>query len=221
MKFKQIIIVFTPLLLVSCANINKKSSALEDIVKTVCRVRLTSEKKTLYGTGFVVEEGKIITLASNISGYNISGSKLEVQFYDWEYTYKSAFVVKEIEDSAFVLIGLDDGNAIKPKIKLVDKKCQIGETVYSIINVNDSSIALTKGIVSKVDFVESKNSIIGGKYIETSTPFYEGASGGPLLNEDFECIGFVSHANYDYNNQIICQYSYSLPASYALEFLKC
>jgi len=77
---------------------------------------------------------------------------------------------------------------IKP-VKLGDSsKLEVGDSLIGITCPLRLEFCATSGIVSKIDLINSE----GTSYIVADTHFSPGSSGGPVFNDNGECVLFVN-----------------------------
>ena len=141
------------------------------------------------GTGCVIDsDGTILTSAHIIE----DGKEIIVTMSNGE-DYKAKVLKKFGENKDIALLKITVPYELKT-VKLGDSaKIKVGDSVLAIGNPFGFNGTLTKGIISRIDYLKNR--------IQTDAAINPGSSGGPLLNTHGEIIG-INQAIYNPDNNI-------------------
>lgn len=170
------------------------SGIIEDVIKSVVTIKTNIGQ----GTGFIIEEGYIVTNYHVIEGATSAG----VYTYDGET--HSVTLVGYNENMDIALLKIEE--EYKSLILEDSENIQIGEKVIAIGNPLGLQFSVSEGIVSAIHRTGPNNLDI---YIQTTAELNSGNSGGPLINKkgkvigmnnfkisDTEGLGFALESNY-------------------------
>ena len=158
-------------------------------LKSTVYLRVKTQKKTYYGSGFVIGEGLIATCEHVIEGM-VSGTAESV-FDEKKYLLTKILAISEKHDLAVVRVE----GFTAPPLPLGDSDtAQIGDTVYVAGNPKKLKGTFSEGIISAIRD-ERK-----GRLIQITAPTAPGSSGGAVLNEDADVIGVHSETEADGEN---------------------
>ncbi len=182
----------------SVSSVNKSGFPYENLVKKIIHLVGSSGS----GTGFIIhQEGYVLTNHHVIddleilSGYILNQpEKIELEVVaDGSMMGLDLALLKMIDPPKFI-----------KGIPFSKKPFVIGETVYTIGNPKDLGTSLSKGSISRLD----------EKTLQCDLTVNPGNSGGPVLNEDGECIGVISYKKEDVEG-----YAFAVPISQIKSFL--
>ncbi len=139
-----------------------------------------------HGSGIVIEDGKVLTNAHNLSRHGVG-----VVFADGRQA--TAEVLGVDVDGDVAVLGVDTGDA--PPISWSSNGApSVGQPVVALANPGGRGPRATLGYVSGVDrsFRGPRGRRIGGSY-EHTAPLLPGSSGGPLLTAGGALLGVNTH----------------------------
>ena len=146
-------------------------------LRSTVYLRIQTQKKNYYGSGFVVGEGLIATCEHVIEGM-VSGTAESV-FDKKKYLLTKILAISEKHDLAVVRVE----GFTAPPLPLGDgDTVRIGERVYAIGNPLEWKGNFSQGIIGGIR--PNRNSFVSGKIFHMSTPVSEGSSGGPVMSKD-------------------------------------
>ncbi len=139
-----------------------------------------------HGSGIVIDEGKVLTNAHNLSRHGVG-----VVFADGRQA--TAEVLGVDVDGDVAVLAVDTGEA--PAVTWSPNGAPaVGQPVVALANPGGRGPRATLGYVSGVDrsFRGPRGRRIGGSY-EHTAPLLPGSSGGPLLTADGALLGVNTH----------------------------
>jgi S1-C subfamily serine protease len=161
-----------------------------------------SKQPISLGSGFVVDNGKVITNVHVMKGA-VYGEIIEDQT---KKTHKIVgyLAIDKIND----LILLSVPTLEVDKLALSEKTPEIGEKIYAIGNPKGLSGTISEGIVSGIRKIENND------LIQITAPISPGSSGGPIINNNGEVIA-VSVASLTSGQNL----NFAIPAKYVNNIL--
>lgn len=184
--FKEYLINITKVINSLYANyslLNSKVGLLETQIQrgldlaSIRKAIVAVETEEKLGTGFFIDDYKILTSYHVIEGYK----RPKIKLYNGDVHLGKVIKYDETRDLALISIE-KKGEVI---LNLSDSEIRAGERVYAIGNPLSLEFTITSGIVSAIR--EDKDT--GILYIQTDVPVNPGNSGGPLINSRGEVIG--------------------------------
>ena len=150
-------------------------------LKSTVYLRVKTQKKSYYGSGFVVGEGLIATCEHVIEG--MTSGTVESVLNDTKYPISAVLAVSDKHDLAIVEVqGFD-----APPLPLGDSDTvRVGETVYVTGNPKKLKGTFVRGIVSAI------RNEYKGRVIQITAPASPGSSGGAVLNTEATVISVLS-----------------------------
>ena len=143
-----------------------------------------TQKKSYYGSGFVVREGLIATCEHVLEGM-VSGT-VESVLNETKYPITAVVAVSKKHDLAIVEVP----GFPAPALTLGDSDTvRVGDTVYFASNPKQLKGTFVRGVLSAI---RSGNK---GRVIQMTTPTSAGSSGGPVLNADAAVIAIFSETD--------------------------
>jgi len=150
------------------------------------------------GSGFVVEDGVIVTNNHVIEG--AAGGVMKLLGHSERLQIDGILARDEVHDLALVKVS----TAGAVPLSLADNpKLLVGDTVYAVGNPQGLEGTFSQGIVSGLRSIESD------QLIQITAPISPGSSGGPVLNMDGAVIG-VAVATYREGQNL----NFAIPVSY-------
>ena len=144
-----------------------------------------TQKKTYYGSGFVVRKGLIATCEHVLEGM-VSGTAESV-FDKKKYPITSILALSEKHDLAIVQV--QDFTA--PALPLGDSDTvQVGDTVYVVGNPKKWKGTFSEGVIGGIR--PQGSHFVEGEVLQITAPTADGSSGGPVLNRNARVIGIHS-----------------------------
>jgi serine protease Do len=147
-------------------------------------VRLGRDRR---GSGIVVGDGQVLTNA-----HNLRGGAVTVTFAGGEQRSGTVLGADIEGDLAVVGVETPDGSAVTwgPE----EESPRLGQSIFSLVNVNDGATRVTAGYVSAVDraFRGPRGHQIKGGF-EHTAPLAPGSSGGPVVDRDGRLLGINTH----------------------------
>jgi serine protease Do len=135
----------------------------------------------------IVGDGQVVTNA-----HNLRGKAVTVTFSGGEQ--RSGTVLGSDIEGDLAVIGVEtpEGSAIAWAVEADSP--QLGQSVFSLVNVGDGATRLTAGYVSSVDraFRGPRGHKIKGGF-EHTAPLAPGSSGGPVVDGDGRLLGINTH----------------------------
>lgn len=176
--------IFPVCFMTSCAD---RGLDFGSFMRGSCQVMSVGGGKTTYGTGFCVESFDGI-----LTNYHVieEGDTIYVKHYSsnkWYECENRAF--SESDDLCLIKPLGQYENPFLPMRK--SSAVSLGETVYTVGNIDNLGLSLGRGIVSS----RYKSLSYRGKvnsFIQTDIEIYDGCSGGPLINASGEVIGMMT-----------------------------
>ena len=154
-------------------------------LKSTVYLRVKTQDKFYYGSGFVVGEGLIATCEHVLEGM-VSGTA-EPIFDEKKYSLAGVLAASEKHDLAIVEV--QGFNA--PALPLGDSDTvQIGETVYVVGNPRKWKGTFSEGIIGGIR--PEGSHFVEGEVLQITAPTATGSSGGPVLNKNGEVIAVHS-----------------------------
>ena len=162
----------------------------EIALKSTVYLRVKTQKKTYYGSGFVVGEGLIATCEHVIEGM-VSGT-VESVLNETKYPITAVLAVSEKHDLAIIEVQ----GFTAPPLPLGDSDTvQIGDTVYVVGNPKKHAGTFSIGNISAIRpegvYLELDKKHVEGKIFQITAPISQGSSGGPVLGNRGEVIGIA------------------------------
>lgn len=137
------------------------------------------------GSGFVIEEGKVVTNAHNLW----EGQSIDVTFGDGR-TEKAEVAAADVDGDLAVLTVKTNGS---PALS-IGTSTPTGTPVFALSNPSGRGLRVTFGLVSAQEqaFHGPRGRKIAGA-LEHTAPLLPGSSGGPLVNAAGEVVGINTH----------------------------
>lgn len=153
-------------------------------LRSTVYLRIQTNHKSYYGSGFVVGKEMIATCAHVLEGM-VSGTAESV-FDEKKYPITEILAVSQKHDLAIVEVK----GFTAPRLPLGDSSSssvQVGETVYVTGNPKKLKGIFSQGVISGIR--HEGNELVDGKVFQMTAPISPGSSGGPVLNGWLEVIG--------------------------------
>jgi hypothetical protein len=141
------------------------------------RVLDADGRQTAVASGFLVEDGRVVTNAHVVTGAN----RLDLFGHEGQ-ALGSAWHAEAI-DAARDLAVLPRVEVVPATLRLASEQPRVGETILAIGAPEGLSHTVSNGIVSAVRSLE------GREVIQITAPLSSGSSGGPVVNGRGEVIG--------------------------------
>ena len=165
----------------------------EIALKSTVYLSVNTQKKTYYGSGFVVGEGLIATCEHVLEG--MTSASVESVFDEKQYPVTAVLAVSEKHDLAIVEVP----GFTAPALPLGDSDTvQIGEAVYVAGNPKKWKGSFSIGFVNAIR--PEGNQFISGNILHLSAPVSLGSSGGPVMNKHGEVIAILGGQEFDTQN---------------------
>jgi len=218
-----IIIIAFGLILPSCSSNN---TDIENYFYSVFELNCTEEGRVdSIGTAFKGDGGYVYTNAHVVTYSQGQGREI--------YETITAFVYNTDKTISLNVIGYDyekDIAVLKPeqtsdiynslaKLDFADSdKLEIGQSVFTVNNLNGYGLAFNKGYVSakpkKIERNGSEN-----YYLQTSIEISKGSSGAPVLNEKGIVTGMMTFKLRDTNSEYVDGASFMIPSNIIKEYV--
>lgn len=204
--------------LYSPENVFKK--AVDGVLET----RAVAGERESAGSAVVINDaGELITNYHVVSYKQDEQSVIYEEIYvrlATEEEYHEAEVIKfdEHQDLALLKVTDETYQAKLKRIRVAKERVRTGATCYSVGNMSNQGISISKGIISS----ESISIIIDNearKYIQAQINIALGSSGGALLDSRGKLIGITTLRLKDRYGNPQYGYGYSIPISVVLDFL--
>ena len=156
-------------------------------LRSTVYLSVNTQKKTYYGSGFVVGEGLIATCEHVLEG--MTSATVESVFDEKQYPVTAVLVVSEKHDLAIVEVT----GFTAPALPLGDSDTvRVGETVYVAGNPKKWKGTFSEGIIGGIR--PDGSHFVEGEVLQITAPTAPGSSGGPVLNTNGEVIAVHSEA---------------------------
>lgn len=219
-KFNVAFIIILILNILFMSGCEKETEDYEKFFNSVFEITASRDNRfDSIGTAFKASNGKIYTNA-----HIVSYTKLQEKFtYDCIIAkiYKSGEQIEleivniDYEKDIAVLEPKNDMESFNKINGLVLSKVdfdKIGAEIFTIGNLNGYGLALGKGIIASHKKIINNNST-ENFYIQSTIEISKGSSGGPVFNNQQECIGIMTFKLRDLNNEYVDGISFFIPAS--------
>lgn len=154
-------------------------------------------------------KGQEKAIYSSITGFIYNSSeKIVLQVTDIDY-----------EKDIAILSPVENPEAYKsiPALSFINKKnIEIGQSIFTIGNLNGYGLALNKGYVSSKPKLMERNGI-ENYYLQTSIEISKGSSGGPVFDDTGKVIGMMTFKVRDANGEYVDGMSFAIPADELLK----
>lgn len=229
-KFNIVLTIFNLALLafIGFFLVEEKLYSPENVFKKavdgVLETRAVAGERESAGSAVVInDDGELITNYHVVSYKQDEQSVIYEEIYvrlATEEEYHEAEVIKidEHQDLALLKVTDETYQARLKKIRVAKERVRTGATCYSVGNMSNQGISISKGIISN----ESISIIIDNearKYIQAQINIALGSSGGALLDSRGKLIGITTLRLKDRYGNPQYGYGYSIPISVVLEFL--
>ena len=199
-------------------NVFKK--AVDGVLETWA---VAGERESAGSAVVINDAGELITNYHVVSYKQDEQSVIYEEIYvrlATEEEYHEAEVIKfdEHQDLALLKVTDETYQAKLKRIRVAKERVRTGATCYSVGNMSNQGISISKGIISS----ESISIIIDNearKYIQAQISIALGSSGGALLDSRGKLIGITTLRLKDRYGNPQYGYGYSIPISVVLDFL--
>ncbi len=229
-KFNVVLTIFNLALLafIGFFLVEEKLYSPENVFKKavdgVLETRAVAGERESAGSAVVINDaGELITNYRVVSYKQDEQSVIYEEIYvrlATEEEYHEAEVIKfdEHQDLALLKVTDETYQAKLKRIRVAKERVRTGATCYSVGNMSNQGISISKGIISS----ESISIIIeieARKYIQAQISIALGSSGGALLDSRGKLIGITTLRLKDRYGNPQYGYGYSIPISVVLDFL--
>lgn len=229
-KFNIVLTIFNLALLafIGFFLVEEKLYSPENVFKKavdgVLETRAVAGERESAGSAVVInDDGELITNYHVVSYNQDEQSVIYDEIYvrlATEEEYHEAEVIKidEHQDLALLKVTDETYQAKLKRIRVAKERVRTGATCYSVGNMSNQGISISKGIISS----ESISIIIDNearKYIQAQINIALGSSGGALLDSRGKLIGITTLRLKDRYGNPQYGYGYSIPISVVLDFL--
>ena len=150
-------------------------------LRSTVYLSVNTQKKTYYGSGFVVGEGLIATCEHVLEG--MTSATVESVFDEKQYPVTAVLAVSKKHDLAIVRAE----GFTAPALPLGDSDTvRVGETVYVAGNPKKWKGTFSEGIIGGIR--PDGSHFVEGEVLQITAPTAPGSSGGPVLNTNGEVI---------------------------------
>jgi len=153
----------------------------ERALPSIATLKTQKGDKTGTATGFLaIANGYMVTADHVVEG----ADKIVARFSDGEEVACGKVVYRnQTQDLAVIELKTAD----RPLLKLVGDHPDIGSDAYLIGSPAGLDFSISDGVISQIRDVR------GGKWYQHTCPSTNGNSGGPLIGDDLEVMGVLSH----------------------------
>ena len=227
-KFNIVLTIFNLALLafIGFFLVEEKLYSPENVFKKavdgVLETRAVAGERESAGSAVVINDaGELITNYHVVSYKQDEQSVIYEEIYvrlATEEEYHEAEVIKfdEHQDLALLKVTDETYQAKLKRIRVAKERVRTGATCYSVGNMSNQGISISKGIISS----ESISIIIDNearKYIQAQINIALGSSGGALLDSRGKLIG-ITTLRLKTGTEPQYGYGYSIPISVVLDF---
>ena len=183
------------------------SAMPQEIASIVLKSTVLIETQIGFGSGFVVDEGQVVTNHHVIE--NMVSGTVQLVGSTTKHTIAGVLAVDELRDLAIVKVsGLS-----APSLPLGDSDTvEIGQDVYVAGNPAGLRGTFSTGIISAIRSEEDGS--IAGELIQITAPISRGSSGGPVVDSNAEVIG-IAVGGIDSGQNL----NFAIPVNYLKELL--
>ena len=154
-------------------------------LRSTVYISVKTQKKSYYGSGFVVAEGLIATCEHVLEGM-VSGT-IESVFDEKKYPITAVLAVSKKHDLAIIEV---KGFTV-PALTLGDSDTvQVGDTVYVTGNPKKWKGTFSEGVIGGIR--PQGSHFVEGEVLQITAPTAPGSSGGPVLNKNGDVIAVLS-----------------------------
>lgn len=198
---KHLLLFLFPFL---CFSQNAKEIAKKCMNSTVSLIMEDKFKQPLsLGSGFIVEEGKVITNLHVIEdakfGYAVISGENKL------HKIEGYFSVDSTNDLALLSVPTLKGDPLR----ISDNTSEIGEKIYVIGNPKGLSGTISDGIISGIRTFD------GSELLQITAPISPGSSGGPVINNNGQLVG-VSVGAWESGQNL----NFAIPNKYVLNIIQ-
>jgi len=204
----------------------KRSLNPEDIynmnISSVLEIRSTASSGYSYGSGVVIDQGKILTNAHVVSFLD-SGKRTTFDKIEARDAFSTDYYPLEVKsyDENNDLALLTFSPSLFPKVSTITSDngtLQTGSACFALGNSNNLGLGFSAGTISRYRVVLSIDGV-SRELIASSLTIAPGNSGGALLNSSGKLIGITSLRLRESSGEISAGFAYSVPIAFGLTLL--
>lgn len=152
-----------------------------NVLASVVHLRVYDEHghELSQGSGFFLEDGRVVTNAHVLSG----GSWVEV--YDTRSEYLGSATYSTSLNVAYDLAILPAPEYLGPGLPMARRQARAGDEIWAFGSPLGLQGSVSAGIVA------AQREYSGVKYLQITAPISSGSSGGPVVNAQGEVVGVV------------------------------
>lgn len=198
----------------------KYQKSLNRVIGNVCEVEISGDNN-VYGTGFYVSEGIVLTCYHLFKEINIDDNEysVKVRFYNTD-VWRECEIFQYDKDNDIMAIELVDKSMMLENIRMLNPDdVTTGMSVFGVGNALGNGLRVCKGIVG----IAYKKIIRDGYergVVQTDIGIDNGDSGGPLFDDSGKLVGIISFRLVDSYGNATYANSYAISIKEITEFMK-
>lgn len=227
MKKKIALLILTFCALLSALSCSKNETDYEAFFESVFELTCTAESRfENKGTAFKLATGEIITNSHLVTykeyGEYVEYEQITISFYKSSDSVRLKIVAIDNEKDIAIMEPADKSDTfagIKGLKASNPKNMKIGDSLYTIGNLNNYGLCLNTGILSAKE-KQIENNGAANTYFQSDIEISKGSSGGPVLNRQGEVVGVMTFKLRDTNYEYVDGASFFVPIDTVSGLLK-
>ncbi|PQJ81754.1 tetratricopeptide repeat-containing S1 family peptidase [Polaribacter glomeratus] len=161
-----------------------------------------------YGSGFILEKGKVITNLHVIEG--LTNGYVVINGTNKKHKISGYLAIDNQNDLAILSVPTLDGIAFE----IAESTPKIGEKVYTFVNPENSSEIILEGIVEYISLFNNSG------IIKTTISTFPGNSGSAVINEKGKVVGVIFAGGFILTNKVNSSGDYVIHLNFLKDIIK-